>query len=392
MHKMIKFPFYFILACTFIAASCGSQMAKESSSTPAPPSTPEGINEASDFDGQYGKSDSTLQFNVMVTDIFQDSKGNYWFGSHGDGLCMYDGVKFNYFTVENGLPNGPVREIAPGLDWDDVRSINAGNQIAGIQEDEHGNMFFVNGMSEILMYDGQEFKIMKAEEGEVLSTNKSEAEWQADLDCLWFAKWADLGVLRYDGSKLTSHMFPHPYSLTVNGVSEIYTDNDGTMWFGTMDHGTFRYDRTSFECISKKDQMGICRVVFQDQSDRIWMGNNRFSLNYMENNTLHNFTEEQEQAAANDLNFNEDDIIGGAQSIEQDTDGNVWIGMFGGGVHKYDGKVTLYTEVGGLTIDIVKSIYKDQSGQLLFGIGEGSVYTFDGELFHRFDGMPIQPY
>ena len=50
------------------------------------------------------KETSTKQkFTTGISAIFQDSKGNYWFGSHGDGLCMFDGQKFNYFTVENGL-------------------------------------------------------------------------------------------------------------------------------------------------------------------------------------------------------------------------------------------------------------------------------------------------
>ncbi|MFT4678396.1 MAG: ligand-binding sensor domain-containing protein [Flavobacteriales bacterium] len=391
MLPTIKSYIYLAFVCTIMTTSCSSQISKDNSHAPTPPSTPEKLKEARDFDGKYEKSDSTLQFNVMITSIFQDSKGNYWFGSHGDGLCMYDGEKYTYFTVDNGLPTGTMYEFAPGPDWDVVRNINTGNKAGSIQEDQKGNIWFVNGNGHVIMYDGKEFMTMEAEEGKTLSIERSQTEWQTDQGCMWFSLPDELGVYRYNGNKLTHHMFPSPYSEAVKGVSEIYTDHGGTMWFGTMGNGTFRYDKNSFSLISKKDEMGICRAVFQDASGRIWLGNNQYSLDYIENNELHNFTEEQEQALDNEKNAGDSNILHGAQSIEQDSDGNIWFGSFGSGLYKYDGNVTHYSEVGGMPIVVVKSIYKDNSGQLLFGIGEGSVYTYDGEVFHRFDGMPIQP-
>lgn len=64
----------------------------------------------------------TLKFNSGIRAILQDSNGNYWFGSHKEGVGFYNGKIFQYFTTFNGLPN---------------------NQIRSIQEDTYGNICLV---------------------------------------------------------------------------------------------------------------------------------------------------------------------------------------------------------------------------------------------------------
>src|SRR5262245_48754294 len=52
-----------------------------------------------------------------VRRIFQDSKGNYWFGCSIDVLFRYDGSKLELFSAEDGL---------------------AGTQVMGMEEDRNG--------------------------------------------------------------------------------------------------------------------------------------------------------------------------------------------------------------------------------------------------------------
>ena len=70
----------------------------------------------------------TLKFTSGIRSIFQDSKRNYWFGSHQEGVCLFDGKSFEYFTTNEGLSD---------------------NQIRSIQEDENGKIWFgtANGVS-----------------------------------------------------------------------------------------------------------------------------------------------------------------------------------------------------------------------------------------------------
>ena len=63
----------------------------------------------------------TLTFISGIRAIFQDSKGNYWFGSHNEGISYFDGKSWKYFTSIDGLFD---------------------NQIRSIQEDKFGYIWF----------------------------------------------------------------------------------------------------------------------------------------------------------------------------------------------------------------------------------------------------------
>ena len=373
---------YLLLFLLMLTTACSSQIA-ENNSSQSEPITSESLPKDNGTNKTHLRVDLVLQFSVMITAMFEDSKGNFWFGSHGDGLCRYDGKEYTYFTVNQGLPNGIVREIAPGPDWSETRKINSGNQIGSIQEDRQGNIWITTGGNMICKFDGQYFNPIHTEIERNFPVNQLHTEWEKELDYLWFAPWSKIGVYHYDGKKLAHLIFPHPYAL-VNGISEIYKDKDGAIWFGTMDDGTIRYDGKSFVSIFNQDEMGICRSVFQDNTGRIWITNNRFGLYYLEGDTLTNFMKEY---ALNNNDFNSDELKTGFQSIEQGKNGDLWFGTFGNGLWRYDDKeLTHYTNDNGLPIVTAKTIYKDKSGQLWFGLGEGSVYGYNGKSFYRFDG------
>ena len=71
------------------------------------------------------KSDSAKveiesQIGEYVTSIFEDSKGNLWFGTNGNGIARYDGEKLKYFTTMDGLPSERVTGITEdsnGIFW-----------------------------------------------------------------------------------------------------------------------------------------------------------------------------------------------------------------------------------------------------------------------------------
>ena len=340
--------------------------------------------------------DSILQFSVMITAMLEDSKGNFWIGSHGDGLCKFaasqnglDGQnkKFTYYTVNDMLPKGIDREFAPGPDWSITRKINGGNQISSIQEDKEG-LLWIKTQDNLLKFDGQTFVVVHPETESTLSVNLSNDAWEKAFDDMWIGGWDKLRVARYDGNKLEFLNFPPHYNSNRDGVSELYKDYDGNIWFGTMENGTFRYNGESFILINKADELGICRSIFQDNTGRIWITNNRFGLYYLEGNTLINFIEEY-SLKNNDIDII-DDFKTGFQTIEQDQNGDIWFGTFGNGLWRYDGE-KLFHLTGDNSFPIVtaKTIFKDKRDKLWFGLGEGSVYGFDGKSFYRIDGKEI---
>src|SRR5688572_25471479 len=81
------------------------------------------------------KTDSKLlKYTTGVRSILEDSKGNTWFGSYNEGVCLLHNGEFQYFTTENGLSN---------------------NQVRSIYEDKNGIIWFECGEG-LSTYDGKE--------------------------------------------------------------------------------------------------------------------------------------------------------------------------------------------------------------------------------------------
>ena len=61
---------------------------------------------------QQTKTDSKLlKYTTGVRSFLEDSKGNIWFGSDKEGVCLLHNGKFQYFTTENGLSHNQVRNM-----------------------------------------------------------------------------------------------------------------------------------------------------------------------------------------------------------------------------------------------------------------------------------------
>jgi hypothetical protein len=79
----------------------------------------------------------------FVRTMYQDKKGNYWFGTNGDGIIRYNGQILEKITIDGISPHFRVLEIV---------------------EDKAGNIWF--GTSEgLIKYDGKEFTTFSKKEG-----------------------------------------------------------------------------------------------------------------------------------------------------------------------------------------------------------------------------------
>ena len=131
------------------------------------------------------KTDSKLlKFTTGVRSILEDSKGNIWFGSHNEGVCLLHNGEFQYFTTENGLSD---------------------NQVRNIYEDKNGVIWFECGKG-LSIYEGQKMSIYK------VRNYDSTKQWKLSDSDLWFKgdetagynKFeGNTGVYQYDGKKLS---------------------------------------------------------------------------------------------------------------------------------------------------------------------------------------------
>lgn len=174
--------------------------------------------------------------------IYQDSRGNVWFGTANLGACRFDGKSFAW-----------IGEKELGFDEKDNRTFGT----RSIIEDRDGKFWITNTRHRFDMYptgpatEGpgglryiKSAGLAHRADGEdedytfIMSMAKDKA---GDL---WMATYG-AGVWRYDGKTLTN------YPVMVEGkpitVFRIYCDRDGGLWLGTHEHSVLKFNGKAFE-------------------------------------------------------------------------------------------------------------------------------------------------
>ena len=66
----------------------------------------------SEEESQTVEYDCALQISDYVRKIFQDKQRNFWFDTHGRGICRFDGNSLAYFSTNEGFGGIAVRSMA----------------------------------------------------------------------------------------------------------------------------------------------------------------------------------------------------------------------------------------------------------------------------------------
>jgi len=309
----------------------------------------------------------TLKFTSGIRAIFQDSKDNYWFGSHNEGVSYYNGKSFEYFTINEGLFD---------------------NQIRSIQEDKNGNILFGTSKG-VSIYDKGKFTNYST------NTNDPKYKWNETTGDLWFYAGEKDGINRFDGINMNYLIFPKPQNENPDnsfGVTDISEDKDGKVWIATY-AALFNYDRnivTIFDHknLKLKDNEHLhIRSVLADSKGRIWIGNNGIGVLLKEGDTIINFSEKNNLIHPTSKRRGDKSEAGTLEhvfAIEEDSEGNIWFGDRDTGAWRYDGKNMInYTISNKLSTPMIWSIYKDNSNNLLFGMAGGGVYKYNVKSFEK---------
>jgi len=325
------------------------------------------------------KTDSKLlKYTTGVRSILEDSKGNIWFGSYNEGVCLLHNGKLQYFTTENGLSD---------------------NQVRSIYEDKNGTIWFECGEG-LSIYERQKMSIYKERNYD------STKQWKLSDSDLWFKSDPTVGfnklekypgVYQYEGKNFYYRTFPIKPKLGEENSYSISTpfvkSKNGMVWFGTY-RVLIGYDGKQFKMFNN-DSLGLngtteslhIRCIMEDSKGNLWIGNNCGGstiggvgvLKYDGKEFIH-FTK-QHQLRKEDTKGNSLDRV---FSICEDTLGNIWFGTVASGVWRYDGHTMKnFTKKDGLDGDFIWIIYKSKTGELWFGGGPNGVYRFNGSSFER---------
>jgi ligand-binding sensor domain-containing protein len=319
-----------------------------------------------------------LKYKTGVRSILEDSKGNIWFGSYNEGVCLLQNGEFQYFTTENGLSD---------------------NQVRSIYEDKNGIIWFECGIG-LSIYDGQKMTIYKER------NFNSKSGWKLSDSDLWFKGDETVGynkleenpgVHQYDGKNLYFHTFPIKPKVGEENAYSVSTpfvkSKNGMVWFGTYG-AVIGYDGKQFTTFND-DALGFngttetlhIRSIMEDSKGNLWIGNNCSSssiagigvLKY-DGKEFTRFTK-QHQLRKEDTKGNSLDRV---FSIGEDASGNIWFGTVESGAWRYDGhSVKNFTQKDGLDGGLIWIIYKSKTGDLWFGGGPNGVLRFNGKSFER---------
>jgi len=339
-----------------------------------------------DSENKTTKTENRLKFSSGIRAILEDSKGNLWFGSHSEGVSLFNGKSFQYFTTADGLSD---------------------NQVRTIQEDSNGNIWLgtANGITK---YDGYKFTVQKPIETspslfdspgitskkEPISSQQNQSVTKVNNSNLWFDAGTKDGAIGFDGKELTYLQFPLPnprnsqdsYSLTDNSKGK-----DNMTWFATFTN-VIGFDGENFTVIDNKmlnlqKQTGVLHVrsIYEDSRGNLWIGNNGIGVFVKRGDKLIDFTKQQGLASNKKLRDGSDSPQGTLEHvfvIAEDKSGNIWFADRDTGAWRYDGStITNFTTKDGLTTTQIRSIYQSNNGDLLFGMGDGSVCIFNGVNF-----------
>jgi len=289
----------------------------------------------------------------FVRTMYQDKKGNYWFGTNGDGIIRYNGQILERITIAGISPHFRVLEIV---------------------EDKVGNIWF--GSSEgLIKYDGVRFKTFSFKEG--LSGVNTEI-WGLTIDkngLIWVG--ATGGVSLFNGEKFIPFSLPvlkvenAKPMLSEKLVFKIIEDKNENMWFATDGNGIFKYKNGNFIHLTAKNELTDNSVadILEDKQGNIWIGTFNGGVSKFDGKTYTNFTKDGIIAGAETYNFYEDSL------------GNIWFTAEGYGVYRYDcNNFKQYTTEDGLTSNVTQCIFEDNKRQVWFGSWQG-LCIYDGEKF-----------
>jgi ligand-binding sensor domain-containing protein len=286
-------------------------------------------------------------------EIFEDSKGNLWFGTLGKGAARYgnnpndigkQSKTLTYFSTKDGV---------------------CGNTVVSFAEENKGNLWFATH-SGVSKYDGRSFKNFTKQEG--LCHDRASKILIDKIGNIWVRTWG--GVCRYTGrnqptGQINFEDFPLPtsdieipdYQETTNWLTEIIEDAQGNIWFGCRvaekdhpvadkrigDGGLSRYglsldnqgDRNSqfiqYPSIEGTSQNDIYSIN-KDKSENIWIGANGVGLYRYDGMDFTLFSEENRKGLK--------PIRYGIQSTFEESKGVLWLGM-SGGLFRLEGDIIL---------------------------------------------------
>ena len=191
----------------------------------------------------------------FVTFITEDYRGNIWVGTWGGGITVISGEKIRNFNKSNGL---------------EATSIHC------IVEDKEKNMIIADHLTGISIFKGDHFITYSDER--ILPDKSVFAVEEDQSGRYWFG--TDAGISVYDparSGKDQINIFNSQKNAIGDKIRFLKSDRSGNIWIGTEGNGLSYYDaklkKFIFDTDINSNLHEIITALTIDKNDRLWIGN-----------------------------------------------------------------------------------------------------------------------
>ena len=293
--------------------------------------------------------------NRNVKSIFAEAD-KVWVGTSG-GVIRYlpESDDYRLFDVQNGLLANGIFHVSR---WTDdkmlVGTYGGGLAVYDESKDKFEIFNVPHGLADAFVYD-------------VLAMPNGD---------LWIATWS--GANRVKGGRLKDPDAWETYTVenTNNGLPNDWVygldlGKNGEVWFAT-EGGLARFQNEEWSNWDHKDGQGAAYDLVKDD--------NSFNTDPATVSSHHAKQKIEMNLQNVDTAYNPNYIV----ALEVDNNGIVWVGTWGGGLARFDGKAYInYTVQDGLPANHVFMLHEDQNGILWVGTSNGLVQFGDGEFSNK---------
>lgn len=352
-----------------------------------------------------------------ITSLAQDNTGKIWIGTMGGGINRYDPKKFEFSYLHSGNnkdnyiasdyvldllsdggkiwagTRGGLKRFDAQSGWADhlsnVDKHVLQQEVTCLEKGNGRNLWFgtANGEVNKLSFDKGHYVLeayahpTRADNGRTyIESIAGDASGN-----LWIAA-QNSGISYLDVTQNTvTQFFPeegNAYSIGSSSISTIYIDNHGIVWMGIFDNGVYFFDNRSkkFELYqrnyaSEKTLAAYNIRAFAEDADRnLWIATD---------------------SGLNTLRIRDRALLNTGSTIPAlpkkaiitmvtDSDKNLWVGMWKGGVARIDpktGKATRFNaEASGFGNNNMSCLYEDKRKTLWAGTAGSGLFYFDRKL------------
>lgn len=349
----------------------------------------------------------SLNKNETVTAIAEDSLGNLWIGTWGNGLVKYDKItgelEHFYHSPFNvmGLSSNNVSDVLV----DNRGTIWVSSYGGGVSKGIHRTLL-ISTQQSTRTVDSYLFESNQSVKNgrNILNDQRVITLYEDRAGNIWIGTFGENAsfISADDKSKTMDEIEFHQVNrlvkneFDISAVMDFFEDSQKNLWIGTFGNGLFKIDGARSEVTnyrhnplnSKSILSNEIISVYEDRSGILWVGSHLGGgISKLEKNQfLFGFLENE----AGNTNSLSDNVI---WAIQEDHQEFVWFGTYRGGLDRFnplEKTFRHFTKKNNLTDEHIKSLETDNNNNLWIGTYSGGLNKLDIETFN-ISNFPYKP-